>query len=69
MFCESDLGFEKAPALQGGGNSNVLVQDKSAQLHAVEEEEMSGKPENFRTEGKQADLAAIMDTMWGSSRF
>lgn len=48
---------------------DVLVQDKFAQLHAVEEEEKSGKLDNFRTEGKQADLAAIMDTMWGSSRF
>lgn len=53
----------------------VMWQGKIAQLHAVEEEKGAkpvaekGAPEKFRTEGKQADIAAIMDSMWGSGRF
>ena len=53
----------------------VSSQEKYAQLQAVEEEQGSkpavekGPSEKFSMEGKEADLAAIMDSMWGSSRF
>ncbi|EIE21327.1 hypothetical protein COCSUDRAFT_48069 [Coccomyxa subellipsoidea C-169] len=52
-----------------------LTEEKYAQLQAVEEDKSSkpaaekGLAEKFSMEGKQADLAAIMDSMWGSSRF
>ncbi|BDA44557.1 probable alternative oxidase, mitochondrial [Coccomyxa sp. Obi] len=52
-----------------------LTEEKDVQLHAVEDDKNEKPPHKkgaraeLNTEGKQPDLAAIMDSMWGSSRF
>ena len=51
------------------------MQDIDIQLHAVEDgktekpADKKGARAELNTEGKQPDLAAIMDSMWGSTRF
>lgn len=49
-----------------------MLQEQNVQLHAVEEQKpqgpaaTKGASEKFSTEGKQPDLAAIMESMWGA---
>ncbi len=53
-----------------------MQEEKDVQLHAAEDDKTEmkhahkkGARAQLNTEGKQPDLAAIMDSMWGSTRF